>query len=269
MQSLFGETPSFSGLRTVLFVPGEAPGLRRKYTHLLPTYELVYKLEGNDTIMFGGKEAAFRKGCLMYLPKNTTGRYVDYRVLYNEGGSCIDLFFDSPDPLPRELLVFPSPAPGEMEALFRRAASDWQRKKPGYYARCMAALYRAAALLEETHPYAPAAERETLEPGAELLRRELAREDLRIEEAAAACGVSLSGFRHRFTRCYGRPPVRFLRELRVARAKDLLTGGRMTVAEVAAACGFADSAYFSRVFREDTGVAPSRWAENPDFRKEP
>ncbi len=50
---------------------------------------------------------------------------------------------------------------------------------------------------------------------------------------------------------------RFIRAIRLARAKELLAKGDMNVTEVAFAVGFDDPKYFSRVFTKEFGVPPS------------
>ena len=52
---------------------------------------------------------------------------------------------------------------------------------------------------------------------------------------------------------------RYLMRIRLHRATALLSGGRLTVAEVAAACGFASVFAFSRAFKRGLGVPPSRF----------
>lgn len=49
--------------------------------------------------------------------------------------------------------------------------------------------------------------------------------------------------------------------VRIDRAKRLLRFRRRTVGEVAAACGFADVAYFCRVFKQVTGITPGAYRE--------
>ena len=52
----------------------------------------------------------------------------------------------------------------------------------------------------------------------------------------------------------------FLKRFRISHAKRLLKGTDMKVREVAAACGYSNSNYFIKVFREVTGTVPT------DFR---
>ena len=55
----------------------------------------------------------------------------------------------------------------------------------------------------------------------------------------------------------GVAPPRYLRRLRIENARKLITYTQYTVAEVAGLVGYADPAYFSRVFRQETGAPPT------------
>lgn len=55
-------------------------------------------------------------------------------------------------------------------------------------------------------------------------------------------------------------PVLYIRQARIERAKSLLGQG-LTCKEVAFALSFPSVAYFSRVFKQVCGIAPSRWLE--------
>lgn len=82
------------------------------------------------------------------------------------------------------------------------------------------------------------------------------RRALRLAEVAAACGWSASRLAHRFREQVGMPPMRWLEEHRVARARELLLVGSLPVAAVGAEVGIADPVYFARVFRRRSGCSP-------------
>ena len=58
-----------------------------------------------------------------------------------------------------------------------------------------------------------------------------------------------------FARRYGLPPQAWLRNWRVARARELLRGG-LPLADAAHAVGFADQAHMTRVFKQVYGSTP-------------
>lgn len=76
---------------------------------------------------------------------------------------------------------------------------------------------------------------------------------------ARAAGLSRFHFLRRFKRATGSTPWRYLTELRLARAKNLLIDPACSVGEAARSTGFEDPAYFSRLFRRRTGLSPSAY----------
>lgn len=53
--------------------------------------------------------------------------------------------------------------------------------------------------------------------------------------------------------------TRYVRALRLSKAKDLLASSELTISEIAYAVGFDDPKYFSRVFSEEFGVSPANF----------
>lgn len=63
----------------------------------------------------------------------------------------------------------------------------------------------------------------------------------------------------RFRQCYGITPMNYLTELRMKKAKLLLTNSDNTLEKIAHACGYDNEFYFSRVFVKHVGMAPSQY----------
>ena len=53
---------------------------------------------------------------------------------------------------------------------------------------------------------------------------------------------------------------------RLGKAKDLLRGSRMSMAEVAVAVGIDDQSYFARFFKKMTGISPRDYREGGSRR---
>ena len=60
-----------------------------------------------------------------------------------------------------------------------------------------------------------------------------------------------------FRREHGCTPGEYQRRLRVSKAADMLTATRLSIAEIAASCGFCDQAHLARSFRTVLGCSPS------------
>jgi two-component system, response regulator YesN len=51
----------------------------------------------------------------------------------------------------------------------------------------------------------------------------------------------------------------YIKDFRIMKAKELLIGSKMKVCEVSEKVGYSDAKYFSRVFRESTGLLPAEY----------
>lgn len=81
--------------------------------------------------------------------------------------------------------------------------------------------------------------------------------NLTLKRAAKELGVNASYLSQQFNRETGQHLPEYLSELRIEKAKRLLQDfPELTVGQVAAAAGYSDANYFSRVFRRSTGQTP-------------
>ncbi|MGM9624459.1 MAG: helix-turn-helix domain-containing protein, partial [Eubacteriales bacterium] len=80
--------------------------------------------------------------------------------------------------------------------------------------------------------------------------------EINISGLAQLCHLSESCFRRLFTAYFGKPPLKYINELRIAQAEERLRSGMMTVSEVAESLGFSDASYFSRFYKKETGRSP-------------
>lgn len=121
----------------------------------------------------------------------------------------------------------------------------------------------AAALLEVARADAQAGRPAVAEAGAiDALMTQL-REDPAGAPTVAAMAAGLGLGADRFTRLFrrrsGLSPRAFLVQARLERARHLLRDSALAVGEVAAACGYADPAFFCRHFTAHQGVSPGAW----------
>ena len=80
-----------------------------------------------------------------------------------------------------------------------------------------------------------------------------------MRDLAAEQGISYSLFRHTFKQHSGLSPKAYLIELRIERARSLLTGTSLSVKEVADQLSFETPYYFMRLFKNKTGMTPTQW----------
>ena len=82
---------------------------------------------------------------------------------------------------------------------------------------------------------------------------------LNAQALARELNVSYSSFRHIFQQHTGSSPHHYLLELRLVRARNLLTQNTQSVKEIAQLAGFEDEHYFCRFFKMKTGLTPGQW----------
>ncbi|MCQ2424642.1 MAG: AraC family transcriptional regulator [Lachnospiraceae bacterium] len=81
-------------------------------------------------------------------------------------------------------------------------------------------------------------------------------EDIPLSSLASACCMNSSYFCRRFREVTGRTAVTYVNEYRLTKAQALLLTTSDTVSGIAAAVGFSDPGYFTRLFRKFYGVPP-------------
>ena len=92
---------------------------------------------------------------------------------------------------------------------------------------------------------------------ARLRIREELESPLTIQQVAEEMGVSYSNFRKLFKEHTGLSPATYQQDLRLQRAKELLSTTNMSIKEIAYRLNFESPDYFSSKFRIKTGRKPS------------
>jgi AraC-like DNA-binding protein/quercetin dioxygenase-like cupin family protein len=78
-----------------------------------------------------------------------------------------------------------------------------------------------------------------------------------VERLAAVAAMSRSAFAERFRSLVGQPPARYLTELRLRRAAQLLRSTDDSLAEIARRVGYGSEEALSRAFKHRFGASPS------------
>ena len=76
------------------------------------------------------------------------------------------------------------------------------------------------------------------------------------EDVASSLFLSRAYLRNIFTEYVGIPPKKYIIDMKVERAKELLRIKRLSVTDIANSVGYDDALLFSRVFKSHAGVSP-------------
>ncbi len=99
-----------------------------------------------------------------------------------------------------------------------------------------------------------------------LIEMNISKTDYTVEELSRDLGMSRTLLYKKLLAITGKPPLEFIRSLRLKRAAQLLLKSQMHISEIAFKVGFNDPKYFRKHFKNEFGVLPSRYSEK--FRSE-
>ena len=84
-------------------------------------------------------------------------------------------------------------------------------------------------------------------------------QEITLEELSRMANLSPRYFLRIFQDTYHTTPKAYITQLRIARARTLLTHSGKSITEIAFDCGYSDSNYFSRVFKKNCNTTPRRF----------
>lgn len=93
----------------------------------------------------------------------------------------------------------------------------------------------------------------------EMVEANFSNADFSVEQLCKLVFMSHSQLHRKLEALTGCSPNRFIRIVRLNKAKTLLNDSSIPIATVAMESGFNDAGYFARVFKQDTGLTPQEW----------
>jgi AraC-like DNA-binding protein len=97
---------------------------------------------------------------------------------------------------------------------------------------------------------------------AKFLLQESIENPVNLEEMVKELPMGYSRFRKIFKEMTGQSPNQYHLNLRLDRARDLLTSTTLTINEIAYQTGFDSIFYFSRLFKKKNGLPPKEYRQN-------
>ena len=84
-------------------------------------------------------------------------------------------------------------------------------------------------------------------------------EDIKIDQICASCYLSKYHFCRLFKKKIGLTVMEYILKTRITMAKELLCKTDLSVTEISESCGFSSISFFSRVFKNETGMSPLQY----------
>jgi len=264
MQPISNNIPTYAQLITGMNDNGGSYRVQR--VPGTPDYLLILSLAGHGIFRAGGPSTLLAPGTLAIIPPGTAH---DYATAPDCGSWQILWVHMQPWPhwspllkyprLPSDIYLLDLAKLGNLAAVSATLQEMHHLAISGNAYRtllAMNALERAllscaqAAALGE-----PAARDSRITAACEYVAEHLD-STLTIPHLAKIAGLSASRFAHLFREQMSCPPLAYLDQLRMERARDLLACTARPIAEIAREVGYPDPFYFSRRFKRATSVSP-------------
>ncbi len=84
-------------------------------------------------------------------------------------------------------------------------------------------------------------------------------QQINLERLASELGIGYSWFRRMFKHHTGLAPNQYVIQLKLNKAKELLVNTSLPLKQISSMLGFESQFYFSKFFRNKTGVPPTKW----------
>ena len=84
-------------------------------------------------------------------------------------------------------------------------------------------------------------------------------DQISVNTLAYELSISRAWLSRSFKKLTGKTIKEYIKYLRISHAKDLLTQTPLPISVIAEACGYQNPLFFSRVFKQETGFAPTDW----------
>lgn len=225
------------------------------FGHTVNHNELIFHFSGHATVFFDDLVLETKPNTIRFLPQGETKRY---DVLRHERGECIDVCFSADCPISTRAFVMNVSQNEKLGALFKKLFSTWVSKKEGYYFESISLLYRIFAEMQK-NTSAPKQHKSKIAPAMEMIHSEFLTRDFSLNELAVTCNMGESYFQKLFKEIHGISPKKYIIQLKINHACDLLRLERYTVTQIAELSNFSDIYFFSRQFKEYMGITPTQF----------
>lgn len=220
-----------------------------------PSHGLALNLGGKKQYKFStGETIRVQHDDIIYLPKGS-----NYSVENIENGGCYAINFllsGEPDTPPfaihiKNKDIFLQP--------FIKSVSAFQKQEYGYSEKCLRELYDILYKLKQLTyktSYNSPKQRAIINTATAFIADNYTSKTITIHEICNICSISDTYLRRLFKNEFGISPIEYINRLRLTYAKSLIASKEYTVSEVCFMCGFNDTSYFSRAFKNFYGFPP-------------
>lgn len=223
---------------------------RTEHTENRLFYGLSFCLGGQITYTFKGQKFVSNKNNAVILPKGAT-----YSLHGDKEGLFPLINFDAQNFSCESFIVISLDDPLRHINDFNKLSDYFLREDK--YLQIFSLFYHMLERLnlEQSHTQNP------LYPVINYLEKNISNPEINNIFLAKKLGISEVYLRKLFSVHYGTSPRQFIIDMRIQKAKSLLTNGNYTITSISEKCGFSSLYHFCRVFKDKTGMTPTEYAK--------
>jgi AraC-like DNA-binding protein len=254
MHSFLNENQIITKINVAIFVPAGSGAAIHKNRRF---HGLALNCGGEKQYIFDdGTTFSVKENDLIYLPK-----YSNYEVkLISPGDTyCINFQCQSEETFPP--FTFHLSNAADVLQAYQNAEKVWKRAKSYREYIVLSELYKILYIIQRKQdtPYFPKTKQNLIKPAIDYIHKNYTEELINMHHLSELCGMSYEYFRRLFHQFYGCSPIKYINDLKLSRAKELLSSRLYSVSEAGLLSGFSDFSHFSRFFKKNTGVTPSEY----------
>lgn len=226
-------------------------------------YCFILIVKGSLTLICNGKRAIANKGDIMLINKGE-----DYNVIYSENidEDITDFYiveFDIADKnlsfLNRVNKVAHPETYVEIFKQLNRYSNFFHIPQGGYRMKSKALLYELIYnMFKEIYVSNLSPTETELEKTKNYIDANI-KEKITVKMLADIAGYSVSYYKRKFKEFYRISPGEYIMDVRINKAKAMLSSKMYSIAEITNECGFSSESYFSHAFKNAVGVSPKQY----------
>ena len=233
--------------------------IRRKkkykgYTDARNFHSLSFRVKGNAEFVCDGETILAKEKSLLLIPEG-----ISYGTKTGSEHLFVVHFKTDESFKADKISSFIPETPAIYESLFQKMYNDWKSKKTGYYFAVLSGFYTIIENIQKDisqQNFHNNADR--MHKTKEFIHTHFSDPTLSVGTLAELFGTSETYFRREFKRIYGTTPLKYINNLRIEYALELLKSGYYSVSQVSEKSGFPDAKYFARIIKNHAGVSPSK-----------
>ena len=239
--------------RVIMVGKDEYSEAKSSFSHEISSNELIFHFSGHAHVYFDDLVLKTAPNTIRFLPQ---GKVKRYDVDRHANGECIDVFFKTDRPVSECAFVLDVKNNEKIGMLFKKLFAVWVGKNDGYYFESVSLLYKIFAEMQRDN-YVSKQHYLKIKPAIDYIGESFLLEERTVGELASMCGIKESYFQRLFKEKLGLSPKKYMIQLKINHACELLRVERYSITQIAQMCNFSSVHFFCRQFKEYMGLTPT------------